>query len=94
MNYGGNTDHPTPVGIYPWGSTPEDICDLAGNVWEWCADEWDEYGTATSPTRRWGAQATARVIRGGSWAYGARNCRAAFRSRYLGFRVAAVPPGT
>ena len=35
--------HPTPVGIYPLGNTPEGICDLAGNVWEWCEDGFAEY---------------------------------------------------
>ena len=45
-------------------------------------------------------QAALRVIRGGSWWLDARYCRAAlryrleplYRSRDLGFRVAAVPP--
>ncbi|MGD0778653.1 MAG: SUMF1/EgtB/PvdO family nonheme iron enzyme [Candidatus Solibacter sp.] len=30
--------HATPVGLFPGGSSPEGVADLAGNVWEWVAD--------------------------------------------------------
>jgi formylglycine-generating enzyme required for sulfatase activity len=36
------------------------ICDLGGNVWEWCADSYK--GKASGGVRDWG------VLRGGSWA--------------------------
>ncbi len=58
------------------------LYDMSGNVWEWCADDWHgdyerapDNGTAWIDTPR----GTDRVMRGGSWVYGARHCRAAFR---------------
>ena len=53
-NYDSKVGHTTPVGAYPAGATPEGLMDMAGNVWEWCANEW----TKGSP---------ARVLRGGAW---------------------------
>jgi formylglycine-generating enzyme required for sulfatase activity len=62
------------------------LSDMAGNVWEWCAD-WDD------------ARDSARVLRGGSWFTPGGFCQSAFRLRYepsiwlyfIGFRLAAVP---
>lgn len=56
-NYDRNVGHPTPVGHCPRGATPEGICDLAGNVWEWVAD-WSD------------ARRESRAVRGGSWLHG------------------------
>ncbi len=93
--------HPTPVGIYPFDSTPEGILDMGGNVLEWCADWFGEYTAQPVRNPRGPETASVRVIRGGCWWYIAGNFRAAFRngvdpqgrSGYLGFRVAAAPPG-
>jgi len=68
------------VGIFMNGNTPEGICDMAGNVWEWTNTE----------------EGPDRVIRGGSWFSDARNCRVSGRDYYhpdlrdsdLGFRLA------
>ena len=49
------------VGIYPEGASREGILDLAGNVWEWCLDE---YG---NPDRTQAGGTKSRVLRGGSW---------------------------
>jgi formylglycine-generating enzyme required for sulfatase activity len=41
-NYGENEGGTTPVGRYPEGATPEGLFDMAGNVWEWTDDWYDE----------------------------------------------------
>ncbi|MBM3555564.1 MAG: formylglycine-generating enzyme family protein [Alphaproteobacteria bacterium] len=72
--------------------------DMLGNVWEWTADCWNEnYAGAPTDGSAWGTgDCTQIVIRGGSWSYGPRSARSAYRFGYagvvrgdnLGFRVA------
>jgi len=100
--------HPTPVGAYPSGDTPEGVSDMAGNVWEWCSDVFDGeyYGKSPNkdpqgPARN--AEHGACVLRGGSWfnrsvylrsAY-RFVCHPGFRCVFFGFRVVCVlSPGT
>jgi len=41
-NFNENEGTTTPVGRYPEGATPEGLYDMAGNVWEWTEDWYDE----------------------------------------------------
>jgi formylglycine-generating enzyme required for sulfatase activity/calcineurin-like phosphoesterase family protein/energy-coupling factor transporter ATP-binding protein EcfA2 len=87
----------SPVGIFPKGKTPYGCFDMAGNVWEWCSDWYNDKYYASSPDRNpKGPSGVAyRVIRGGGWLSDAFLCRSAFRRpldpRYrvffLGFRL-------
>ena len=76
-----------------WG-----LCDMHGNVREWCQDHWHNYhkdipknGTAWLTEN----SDAPRINRGGSWYDDPRNCLSNYRfddfpddrSRYLGFRV-------
>jgi len=105
-NYNGNYPYNgNPAGIYlsrtqPVGSYAPNawgLYDMHGNVWEWCNDWYDTYGTTavTNPTGP--SSGSYRVLRGGSWYYYAVSCRSAYRSnsapgsRYndgFGFRLA------
>ncbi|MCP4128371.1 MAG: formylglycine-generating enzyme family protein [Gammaproteobacteria bacterium] len=83
------TKKPNGLGIY----------DMSGNVWEWCQD-WHESYTASAVVNPTGADTgSERVLRGGSWGSGARNCRTADRFRdvprfgnsSIGFRLVVLP---
>ena len=71
------------------------ICDMSGNVWEWCSDWWDTYSTIAETNPTGPVAGDVRVIRGGCWSSFARYCRVANRSNdysscsyhALGFRV-------
>ncbi|MCX7001814.1 MAG: formylglycine-generating enzyme family protein, partial [bacterium] len=60
-----------------WG-----LHDMHGNVWEWCQDWYGPDTTDDAVDPRGANSGSCRVLRGGSWIYGAVDCRSA---RRLGF---------
>jgi sulfatase modifying factor 1 len=73
-----------------WG-----LYDMIGNALQWCGDWFAEYPSGPVENPQGPPAGKERVLRGGSFIYGPRHCRCAFRGRnspdfenfYVGFRV-------
>jgi formylglycine-generating enzyme required for sulfatase activity/predicted Ser/Thr protein kinase len=90
----------TPIGSYRAGVNSMGLSDCCGNVWEWCADAWDEAllkspaADALSPRSL--SENDMRAIRGGSFDSPTLTGRASYRHREhdgavradIGFRIA------
>jgi hypothetical protein len=80
------------VGLYPQGMAADAPLDLAGNVWEWCINDYSHL-VPVSETTFDGKE--SRAIRGGAGSSPCKYARTSFRNRYrpdyrfdaLGFRL-------
>jgi formylglycine-generating enzyme required for sulfatase activity len=86
----------TAVGLYPHGASPVGAQDMAGTLWEWCLNAFEDPDDVGFPR----AADDRRVVRGGSWVGDQPDARAAFRdlgvtrfrSGYCGFRLVCSSP--
>ena len=102
-NFARRYNRPVSVGQFPKGESPDGIADLAGNVWEWCLDEYsptvyqrNAKGVPRNPLNlRFRDVLRSRVIRGGAWDVGRAFLRSSLRFKFypldsthtIGFRV-------
>lgn len=97
-NFGGCSGWPTtsPAASYPAAPTTAGLHDMAGNVREWCNDEYEAHlghEQHTDPVGPLYGGGYTRVVRGGGWSDNAQSCRSAYRrgdgaDQANGFRVA------
>ncbi|MEI8166240.1 MAG: SUMF1/EgtB/PvdO family nonheme iron enzyme, partial [Chloroflexales bacterium] len=98
-NFNQQYQRTTAVGCFPAGATPgTGLLDMAGNVWEWTRSEYRPYPYDPTDGREDGAEPAKKrfTLRGGSWADGSIDLRAAARDgstpdyhdRDVGFRLA------
>ena len=86
----------TAVGMYPLGASKAGIEDMAGTLWEWCANAFENPDNTEIPT----TERDYRVVRGGCWSDSLGDARCVYRYRYnpfgrndgLGFRVVCSSP--
>ncbi len=98
LNFNKNAGDTTQVGKYLEGASTYGVLDMAGNVWEWVGDWYDEKYYSKSPNRNPEGPASGGfgILRGGAWVTEANYVRAAqrlkvafdFRDSIVGFRCA------
>ena len=113
-NYDGTSVYADgPEGEFRGTTTPVDqfeianafgLCDMHGNVYEWCRDHYDSYDKTPVDGSAWemSEKEARRIARGGSWYSNPWICRSAvryyftpdFRDPDIGFRVSCSAPKT
>jgi formylglycine-generating enzyme required for sulfatase activity len=74
------------VGLYPHGTWPDGPLDLAGSVWEWCLNKYDDPNDEQIDQ-----SGDCRVLHGGSWSFSQYYCRVAYRySRSPDYRFSII----
>ncbi len=84
-------DFTSPVGKFR--PNPFGLCDMTGDVWEWCADYYDSqyYTISDKKDPENLIKGASRVLRGGAWDTNPANCRSASRGWFApGFRAGIV----
>ena len=76
-NFNRNVGDTTEVGNYPQGASPNGCLDMAGNVWEWCSNEYAPYPYKAND----GQKNNIKVLRGGAWGTQGYYVRASYRDR-------------
>ncbi len=77
-NFADSLGMPSTITMYEDGATPEGICDMAGNVYEWTLGYFARYGPET-PDAQAKSAAPLKVVRGGCWQSPADDLRCAHR---------------
>jgi len=98
----GGTDTVSPIGNRDKGKSPYGVHDMAGNLYEWTTDWYDEQFYSKNPAinPRGPSEGTAKVQRGGSYTNGPYRLRSTFRTKgdptehdpNVGFRCAQDVP--